>query len=90
MDTKTTSAAPKSLPLARMAAEAEPIVASILLAFGIDAWWDERKSAIEEAKMIVALEKEFLRNRGILQAQTDVHGHVLESVGRFAGRAGQC
>jgi hypothetical protein len=75
--------AQKSLPLTRMAVEALLIVISILLAFGIDAWWDDRKLAIEEAELIVALEKEFLRNRAVLQSQADLHGHVLISVGRF-------
>jgi len=78
-----TNEARKSLPLTRMAVEAVLIVVSILLAFGIDAWWDERKSALEEAEMIVALENEFLRNRAVLQVQSDLHGHILKSVGRF-------
>jgi hypothetical protein len=74
-----------------MAVEAVLIVVSILLAFGIDAWWDERKSAQEEAEMIVALENEFLRNRAVLQVQSDLHGHILESVGKLvtASRQGE-
>jgi len=83
MDRKAINEARKSLPIARMVAEAALIVVSILLAFGIDAWWDERKSAIEEAEMIVALEKEFLRNGALLEGQMEIHAQIFDLVGQL-------
>ena len=49
----------------RLAAEAAAIVASILLAFWIDAWWDGRKDTLEEHEILVGLKAEFvdLRSR---------------------------
>ncbi len=49
----------------RVFIEAAAIVASILLAFWIDAWWDGRKDALEEKEILVGLEVEFtdLRER---------------------------
>lgn len=81
----------KSLPITRMAVEAVLIVISILLAFGIDAWWDERQTGIEEAEMLAALEGEFLRNREALQTQLGLHLFILESVGELvlAARQGE-
>jgi hypothetical protein len=83
MDEGMTKKARKSLPVTRMAVEAVLIVVSILLAFGIDAWWDDRKLAIEEAELIVALEKEFLRNRQTLLEQENIHAQILEMVGQL-------
>ena len=36
------------------------IVLSILLAFAIDAWWDERQERIEEGEILHGLNQEFL------------------------------
>ena len=38
------------------------IVGSILLAFGIDAWWDNRKDRMEEQTVLAGLEAEFVAN----------------------------
>ena len=48
------------IPWARVLVEGVVIVASILLAFGIDAWWEQRQDREEE--------------RRILQALTGLHG----------------
>ncbi len=55
----------KSIPWKRLTAEAAAIVISILLAFWIDAWWDERKDKLEEQEILIGLEVEFvdLRDR---------------------------
>jgi len=47
----------------RLSAEAAAIVASILLAFAIDAWWDERSDRAEEKEILESLQVEFEANR---------------------------
>lgn len=42
------------------------IVLSILIAFAIDAWWEERKEDIEAEKLLVNLQQDFLRNKELL------------------------
>ena len=44
------------LSWARLLAEAVAIVVSILIAFGLDAWWDESREAAEERRHLVATE----------------------------------
>ena len=55
----------QTIPWKRLTAEAAAIVMSILLAFWIDAWWDERKDELEEQEILIGLEVEFvdLRDR---------------------------
>jgi len=50
----------------RLSVEAAAIVASILLAFAIDAWWDHRKDLIAEVEILHSLEDEFAANRETL------------------------
>jgi hypothetical protein len=42
----------QSIPWKRLSVEAAAIVVSILLAFAIDAWWDDRNERIEEAEIL--------------------------------------
>ena len=51
------------IPWKRISVEAAAIVASILLAFAIDAWWDERQERIEETEILLGLKSEFSRYR---------------------------
>lgn len=60
------TAAHSSVSVARVAVEAFVIVVSILLAFGIDAWWDNRTQRRLETEYLEALRIE-LRN-----AQTEI------------------
>ena len=53
----------QKLPWKRLAAEAIAIVASILLAFAIDAAWDERNERMEEKEVLRSLQLEFEANR---------------------------
>ena len=46
----------------RILAEGFVIVVSILLAFGIDAWWEDRGVRAEERTLLLALEAEFRGN----------------------------
>ena len=49
------------------------IVASILLAFALDSWWDERKERREEAEILHGLKNEFLLNRAMLDYRIERH-----------------
>lgn len=56
------------------------IVLSILLAFAIDAWWDERKERIEETEILLGLKQEFTGSRALLQQQIANHSNTLHAV----------
>ena len=43
-----------------MTAEGAAIVVSILLAFAIDAWWEERQERTEEQQILLDLADEFV------------------------------
>lgn len=51
-----------NLSWARILAEGSAIVVSILLAFGIQAWWEERQERAEEAELLSRLHAEFSTN----------------------------
>lgn len=52
----------QEIPWKRISVEAIAIVASILLAFGIDAWWDERLERSNEQVLLTRLSTEFSSN----------------------------
>ena len=74
-----------SIPWARLVAESAVIVLSILLAFGIDAWWDDRREAVEAHKILLGLEQEFAGYRASLAMRVEVTGARAESVARMIG-----
>ena len=49
-----------SIPWTRVFLEGAVIVASILLAFGIEAWWDGRQERAEERDALEALAADFV------------------------------
>jgi hypothetical protein len=53
----------RKIPWARVLVEGLVIVASILLAFGIEAWWDGRQARQELSESLVSLREEFLGHR---------------------------
>ena len=57
----------------RLLAEGAVIVISILLAFGIDAWWADRQGRAEEQLALEALRQEFIFNIDLLQ-----EAHVIQ------------
>lgn len=67
------------LPVVRLVAEVLVIVASILLAFGIDAWWGERQERIEETEILQGLREEFDRSWTALEKQNAYHSSALLS-----------
>lgn len=62
-----------SIKLGPKVVEALLIVASILLAFAIDAWWDERKDRRQELKILASLKTEFEANLEQLDRVIDTH-----------------
>jgi hypothetical protein len=72
-----------NIPWMRISVEATAIVASILLAFAIDAWWQDRQDRIDEQEILAGLKSEFVANldtltRHLAYAQRDVQ--TLESM----------
>ncbi len=67
----------------RLSIEAAAIVASILLAFAIDAWWEERGLRIEEQQVLQGLREEFLSVRNILSAHLSEHLTYLQKLEDF-------
>lgn len=51
--------ATRQIPWPRIVAEGVAIVVSILLAFGIQAWWEERRDRIEEVEILRGLDQDF-------------------------------
>jgi hypothetical protein len=51
---------PQTIPWKRIAVEATAIVISILLAFAIDAWWDEKKERDVEHRTLEALRSDLV------------------------------
>ena len=62
----------------RLVLEGTVIIVSILLAFGIDAWWEERKDRLEEQGILIGLQEEFQLTRDLL---TQAKEKLSERVG---------
>jgi len=56
----------QDIPWKRLSVEAAAIVVSILLAFAIDAWWEERLERRTEAGILDRLQKEFSANYDLI------------------------
>jgi hypothetical protein len=56
------------------------IVASILFAFALDSWWDQRRERVEEAEILQGLKEEFLHNRSKLEERIAQHGDNLRGL----------
>ncbi len=64
----------------RLTIEAAAIVASILLAFAIDAGWDERQERAEEREVLESLRVEFQANRDQAASVISFHERVVQSI----------
>jgi hypothetical protein len=62
--------ATRQIPWLRIFAEGVAIVVSILLAFGIQAWWEERQEREEERRILQALSEDFSETREDLLSNT--------------------
>lgn len=67
----------------RLSVEAVAIVASILLAFSIDAWWDHRKDLIAEIEIVHSLGAEFMANRETLLQDIEYVRSYTEAIQRL-------
>ena len=67
----------------RTTIEALAVVASILLAFTIDAWWEERSLRIEEQQVLQGLREEFLSVRIVLSQHLSEHLNGVQTMEDF-------
>jgi len=63
----------QAIPWRRVSVEAAAIVASILLAFAIQAWWEQRNETDLEQRILSALLKEFEQNDRLLQDASELY-----------------
>jgi len=70
----------ENIPWKRLAFEAVAIVGSILLAFSIDAWWQDRQIRIEEQEVLTGLQAEFLANHELLSLHLAGTQKALQSL----------
>jgi len=59
------------------------IVVSILLAFSIDAWWEERNDRNEELELLVGLEIEIVDLRDRLDKWANINRSGMRSIGQY-------
>ena len=72
----------------RLAAEGLLIVFSILLAFGIEAWWSERGERAAEAEALEGLRDDFVESLGRLAATRSDHLQVRDAAIRLLAITG--
>jgi hypothetical protein len=63
--------------------EGVAIVVSILMAFWIDAWWDQRKDHLEEREILIGLEIEFEDLRARLDRWVEVNNRRTGLINQF-------
>ncbi len=71
------------IPWKRISAEGVAIVISILLAFGIQAWWESRQNQAEEVEILAGLEQEFKENVDVLEVRSQRVQTALAEVGEL-------
>jgi hypothetical protein len=69
----------RQIPLPRIFAEGAAIVVSILLAFWIDAWWDDRQESENEKVLLAALAEEFREKLETLTVRRSFNEEILSS-----------
>ena len=74
-------AEPQIVQWKRLSIEAVVIVASILFAFAIDAWWDERNERQYEQDALLGLESEYEDHHTTIDRQISQHIELLGAVG---------
>lgn len=76
------------MPAGRLIAEAVLIVLSILLAFGIEAWWAGKGERAAEAEAIAGLRSDFLENARRLEEARASHARIRSSAVRLLAMTG--
>ena len=66
----------QNVPWKRISVEAAAIVASILLAFAIDAWWDGKQQRQELEEILRSLHDDFSQNLVIINAASEGHKNI--------------
>lgn len=69
----------QEIPWKRISAEGFAIVVSILLAFGIDAWWDERRERAEEQVLLTRLAAEFSINLERIELYIEGFSNIVDA-----------
>lgn len=72
----------------RLLAEGTAIVASVLLGFAIQAWWEARQERVEEIQLLVAVRDEFSSNLAALERNRSFHRAVLATASAVLKLAG--
>jgi hypothetical protein len=70
----------REIPWPRIFAEGGAILLSILLAFWIDAWWDDRADDKQERALLIALSQDFQAARNEFETISAGHKKVLDSM----------
>jgi len=73
----------QNIPWKRLTAEGTAIVLSILLAFAIDAWWDEVQTARQQAKLVLALQQDFETTKGRLESSIEKANSLISRTDGF-------
>jgi len=66
-------------------AEGLVVIASILLAFAIDAWWDRRGEREREYEVLAALEHEMIQNKQDIETTLESHDRTHQAAVAFLG-----
>ena len=70
----------RDIPWPRIIAEGGAIVVSILLAFWIQTWWDDRSDALQERALLTGLLEDFRATRDEFEATSAGHNSVFGSM----------
>ena len=65
--------------VAKLALEGAVVVASILVAFALDAWWDDRQLQQETAEDLAIVQFELAENIRLVQVTMDIMNQVVEA-----------
>lgn len=71
------------IPWRRLFAESAVIVVSILLAFSIDAWWDERQAARAQVERLWRVAAEIEINQEIIGEKISILGRAIDSTSEY-------
>jgi len=77
----------REIPWPRILAEGAAIVVSILLAFGIQAWWDSRQSIVAERVLLEALLDDLQEKRQWLAEGRQYNEAILDAVTKLLSAA---
>ena len=64
----------------RIAVEAAAIVGSILLAFAIDAWWNDHQDRADEQRILASVKSEFEQNLELIEIELSYRKAVVDSI----------